>query len=103
MKRKKDEGQAHSSLHLIVEQRVHDYLKRANLVVNYGKEMFIYKPVRQKRLVNVLGMKLNKRCSLFREVSLFSHLLLNTISSLSAGIIFCKKKGNMSLHLSHSP
>ena len=51
----------------------------------------VYKPVRHKRLVNVLGIKLNKRCSLFREVSLFSHLLLNTISSLSAGIIFWRK------------
>ena len=31
MKRKKDEGQAHSSLHLIVEQRVHDYFEKSKL------------------------------------------------------------------------
>lgn len=40
----------------------------------------------------LLGIKLNRRCSLVKELSLFSHLLLSTSSSLLGGIIAWKNR-----------
>ena len=40
------------------------------------------------KYVYLLGIKLNRRCSFSIETSLFSHLLLRTMSSLLPGIIF---------------